>query len=102
LRNAGAKSKIDTGCNSNSAGIARAKRRETMQEQTSELKKLAAIAADLELPAELRTNAIEQLGRIGSHEALLVLLDIVASEKRVLKERDLALKQARGIIKAGH
>jgi len=73
-----------------------------MQEQPSELKKLAAIAADLELPAELRTNAIEQLGRIGGHEALLVLLDIVANEKRVLKERDLALKQAREIIKAGH
>ena len=87
---------------SNLAGIARVKRREIMQGQAGELKKLAAIAADLEYPPKLRTGAIEQMGKIGTHEALLVLLDIAADDKRILQERDLALKQARTIIKSGH
>ena len=70
-----------------------------MSEYPEELKKLAAIAADMKLPAELRTKAIEQLGNIATHEALLAVLDLAANEGLITKERDLALKQAREIIK---
>ncbi len=73
-----------------------------MAEQPEELKKLAAITTDLEFTAELRIKAIEQIGNIGSHEALLALLDVVANEKLTAKERDLALEQARKIIKSSH
>ena len=71
-----------------------------MPEQPNELKKLNAIATDLALSAELRIKAIEHLGKIGSHEALLVLLELAGNERLIGKERDLALKQARGIIKS--
>ena len=70
-----------------------------MSEKPDELKKLAAIAADMQLPAELRTKAVEQIGNIATHEALLVLLDLAANEGLITKERDLALKQAREVIK---
>ena len=70
-----------------------------MTEQTEELKKLATIAADMKLPAQLRTNAIEQIGNIATHEALLALLDLAANEGLIIKERDLALKIARELIK---
>ncbi|MFQ6121660.1 MAG: hypothetical protein ACE5LA_01180 [Dehalococcoidales bacterium] len=70
-----------------------------MSEKPGELKKLADIAADMKLPAELRTNAIKQLGNIASREALLALLELAANEGLITKERDLALKQAREIIK---
>ena len=70
-----------------------------MSEKPEELKKLADIAADMTLPPELRTKAVEQLGTIASHEALLALLDLAANEGLVVKERDLALKKAREIIK---
>ena len=72
-----------------------------MAEYPNELKKLIAIATDLELSAELRTKAIEQIGSIGTHQALLALLDLVANEKLVRNERDLALRQAKEIIKLG-
>jgi len=72
-----------------------------MPEQTDELKKLAAIAADMKLPTELRTKAIEQLGNMTTHDALLALLDLAANEGLITKERDLALQQARKIIKLG-
>ncbi len=68
----------------------------------NQLKKLHAIATDLDLATKLRTDAIEQLGRVGTHEALLVLLDLVANERLVRQEREFALKQAREIIKSGH
>ena len=70
-----------------------------MSEKSDELKKLAAIAADMTLPADLRVKAIEQLGNISTHEALLVLLELAANEGLITKERDLALKKAREIIK---
>ncbi len=70
-----------------------------MSERPDELKKLAEIAADMKLPAEIRKKAIEQLGVISTHDALLALLDIAANESLVTKERDLALKQAREVIK---
>ena len=70
-----------------------------MAERTDELKKLAAIASDLKLPADLRIKAIEQLGNISTHEALLTLLELAGNEGLITKERDLALKQAREIVK---
>ena len=70
-----------------------------MSERPDELKRLAEIAADMKLPAEIRKKAIEQLGVISTHDALLALLDIAANESLIAKERDLALKQAREVIK---
>jgi hypothetical protein len=70
-----------------------------MPERPDELKRLAEIAADMKLPADLRRKAIEQVGAISTHEALLALLDIAANENLVNKERDLALKLAREVIK---
>ena len=73
-----------------------------MAEEHNELKKLASIAMDLDLSDELRIKAIEQLGKIGTHEALLALLGLAANERLARSERELALKQAREIIKSGH
>ena len=73
-----------------------------MSEQTNELQKLGSIASDLELSSELRIKAIELMGKTGTHEALQALLDIAANEKLIREERELALKQAGVIIKAGH
>ncbi len=71
-----------------------------MSEQvTSELQKLSAIATDMDLIAKLRTQSIQSIGDVGTHEALLTLLDLAANEKLNANERDLALKQARNIIK---
>ena len=72
-----------------------------MPEQPAELKKLATIATDLELAAAMRIKAIELLGNIGTRDALLALLELAANEQLVSEERDLALKQAREIIKSG-
>jgi len=72
-----------------------------MSEQLNQLKKLNTIATDLELSAELRIKAIELLSKIGTHEALLALLELAGNERLIREERDLALKQARGIIKSG-
>ena len=72
-----------------------------MSERLNEIKKLANIAADRELPAVLRTHAIEQLGNIGTHESLLALLDLAANEEVIAEERDIALKEAREIIMSG-
>jgi len=73
-----------------------------MAEKPDELKKLIAIATDLQLAADLRSNAIKQLGKIGTHEALLALLELAGNEHLIRKERDFALKQAREIIKSVH
>ncbi len=70
-----------------------------MSEKPDELRKLSEIAADMKLPADLRTKAIEQLGVISTHDALLALLDLAANENLVTKERDFSLKQAREVIK---
>ena len=70
-----------------------------MPEQPAELKRLAAIAADLGLAAEMRIKAVELLGKIGTRDALLVLLELAAKEELSPEERDLALKRAREIIK---
>ena len=72
-----------------------------MSERLNEIKKLANIAADRELPAVLRTHAIEQLGNICTHESLLALLDLAANEEVIAEERDIALQEAREIIMSG-
>ncbi len=64
-----------------------------------ELKELAHIAANLKLPEKLRTDAIKQLGNMAAYEAFLTLLDLAANEKLITKERDLALKRARDVLK---
>ncbi|MFC2005539.1 hypothetical protein ACFLVG_01070 [Chloroflexota bacterium] len=73
-----------------------------MAEQPDELKKLVAVATDLVLAAKLRTKSIELIGNIGTHDALLALLDLAANEHLTKQERELALKQARGIIRSQH
>ena len=73
-----------------------------MAEHPSELKKLTAIASDLEIPSVLRTKAIELLGNAGTHEALLALLELAGNEELIAEERDLALKHSREIIMSGH
>ena len=72
-----------------------------MAEQSNELKKLAAIAADLGLSAPLRIKSIELIGSIGTHDALLILLDLAANRELIKEERELALEHAREIIKSG-
>ncbi len=73
-----------------------------MSERATEIKKLSEIAADRDLPPDLRTKAVEQLGSIGTHEALLALLELAAIKESVAEERDLALQEAREIIMSGH
>ena len=72
-----------------------------MAEQSNELKKLATIAADLGLSAALRIKSIELIGSIGTHDALLILLDLAANRELIKEERDVALQHAREIIKSG-
>ena len=72
-----------------------------MAEQPDDLKKLVAVATDLGLSAEIRIKAIKLIGNIGTHGALLALLDLAANEKLTKRERERALKHARGIVKAG-
>ena len=72
-----------------------------MAEQTGELKKLVTVATDLGLSVELRTKAIGLIGNIGTHDALLALLGVVANEQSTKEERELALKHAREIIRSG-
>ena len=75
---------------------------EQPNELKNELKSVAAVATNLELPSKLRIDALEALGRIGTHEALLTLLDIAGNDKLIRQEREIAIKQAREIIKSGH
>ena len=82
-------------------GIAGGKRSVKMAEEPEELKKLAAITTDTEFTSDLRIKAIEQLGTIGTHQALLILLDVAANERLTAKERELALERAKKIIKSG-
>jgi len=70
-----------------------------MSEQTNELTKLSEIARDMQLPRNMREKAIDQLGNIYSHEALLALLEIAANENLTNSDRDRALKQARNVVK---
>ncbi len=71
------------------------------QQSTNELNKLMAIASDAEMSADIRARVIKSIGAIGSHDALLCLLEIVANDRLSTKERELALKQAHNIVKRG-
>ena len=64
-----------------------------------DLKKMAKIATDMQLPAKMREQAVSQMGDIGTHEALLVLLNMAANDRLNKELRDLAVRKARDIIK---
>ncbi len=70
-------------------------------EKLDELKKMANIAADLQLSEKMRVQAINVLGEMASHESLLALLNLAANDRLNASERDLALKRARLIVKKG-
>ena len=72
-----------------------------MSEESDRLQKLIAIATDLSISSELRARSIAQLGRIGTHAALVALSNMVANEALTWEERMLALKQAEKILKSG-
>jgi hypothetical protein len=67
----------------------------------AELQKLSGIATDMQMSSKMRTQAINQLGEMASHESLLVLLNLAANDRLNIDERDLALKRAREIVKKG-
>jgi len=72
-----------------------------MSEQiNNEIRKLAAIATDMDLSSNIRTDAVKSIGSIGTRESLLALLDLVANESLNTDERELALKQAQKIVRA--
>ncbi len=73
-----------------------------MAERPDELKKLVSVATDMVLPNTVRTDTIKYMGKMGSREAFLALLELAANEQLTKNERDLALKQARGILKSEH
>ena len=60
-------------------------------ERSDELKKLAAIASDMELSGKMRAQAIDQLGEMATHESLLVLLSLAANDRLSIDDRDRAL-----------
>ena len=72
-----------------------------MTEQSEELKKLVSVATDMVLAAKLRSKSIELIGNIGTHQALLALLELAANEQLTRHERELSLKYAKTIIKSG-
>ncbi len=67
----------------------------------AELNKLSNIATDMQMSSKMRTQAINQLGDMATHESLLVLLNFAANDRMNIDERDLALKRAREIVKKG-
>ena len=71
------------------------------EKKLDELEKLEAIATDMQLASKMRTQAVDQLGEIATHEALLVLLSLAANDKLNVDERDRAIKRAREIVKKG-
>ncbi len=71
-----------------------------MAEKPTDLSKLIAIATDFELASKLRTKATEMICNVGTHEALLALLELAANETLTKQERELAVKYARDIIKS--
>ena len=66
-----------------------------------ELKKLVSVATDTVLSAKIRAKSIEVIGNIGTHEALLALLEMAANDRLTKGERELALKYARDIVRSG-
>lgn len=70
-------------------------------ERSEELRDLVAAATNLNFPGKLRTDATESIGRMGTHEALLALLDMAGNDQLPKKERELIIKLASNLIKAG-
>ncbi|MFC1988251.1 hypothetical protein ACFLVJ_00205 [Chloroflexota bacterium] len=73
-----------------------------MAERPDEIKKLVDVATDMVLPSKVRDDTIKYMGKMGTREAFLALLELASNEKLTKKERDLALKQAREILKSEH
>jgi len=73
-----------------------------MAEQSNELRKLTEIATDMDLTVDIRSKALETIGKMGTHESLLALLAVAGNESMVRQERELALKYAMQIVKSGH
>ncbi len=73
-----------------------------MAEKDDDLKRLVTVATDLGLVSELRIKAVKLIGSIGTHEALLALLNLAANEQLTTGEREVALKYAREIVKSRH
>ena len=71
-------------------------------EKLDEVKKLTAIATDMQLDAKLRSKAIDLLRNLGNRDAFLALLSLAANENLNISERELALKKAREILKSEH
>ena len=71
-------------------------------DKVDEVKKLLDIARDLGLSSGVRIKAVDAIGNIGTHDALLALLDLAANGSLIKDERDRALKHARKIIKSGY
>ncbi|OGN89148.1 MAG: hypothetical protein A2158_01155 [Chloroflexi bacterium RBG_13_46_14] len=70
-------------------------------ERSEELRDLVTAANNLNFPMKLRTDAVESIGRIGTHEALLALLDMAGNDQLSKKERELIIKLASNLIKSG-
>ena len=70
-------------------------------EKMDEVKKMGNIASDLAIDVKMRTQAINVLGDMATHESLLILLNIAANDRLNVPERELALKRARDIVKKG-
>jgi len=70
-----------------------------MAEFPPELKKLIATATDGDFSPGVRTGTIEQIAKLGSREAFLALLGLAANDALPTKDRDLALKRAREVLK---
>jgi hypothetical protein len=47
-------------------------------------------------------EAIKEIGKINTHEALLVLLELAGNERLIKQERELALNFAMKIVKSSH
>ena len=70
-------------------------------ERSEELKDLFSAATNLNFPQKLRINAVESIAAMGTHEALLALLEMAGNDQLSKKERELIIKLAQNLIKAG-
>ena len=71
-------------------------------ERSDELRDLYTAATNLNFPQKLRTDAVESIASMGTHEALLALLEMAGNDQLSKKERELIIKLAQNLIKAGH
>ena len=71
-------------------------------EHSDELKDLVVAATNLNFPVKLRTDAVESIAAMGTHDALLALLEMAGNDQLSKKERELIIKLASNLIKAGY